>query len=108
MTGTRNKVALTKIAILTMPTPHKNNWTAKILRSIDSVRPVAKNRRGQCKNCGACCKLPNPCMFLGTRANGESYCKIHKIKPLQCKKYPQMEHHHVTRAVCGYWFEKDV
>jgi uncharacterized protein len=90
-----------------MPTLHKNNWNAKIKRTLCSVLPVAKNRRGKCLNCGACCKLPIPCPMLGTRPNGLSYCKIHKIKPLNCRKYPQAEHHQVTKDTCGYWFEKE-
>ena len=89
-----------------MPTLHKNDWKAKLLRTLTSPLPVAKNRKGRCHDCGACCKLPTPCLFLGTRNNGKSYCKIHKIKPLVCRRYPQMEHHHVTKDVCGYWFEK--
>jgi len=91
-----------------MPTPHKNNWKAKIKRNLCAIfLPVAKNRQGQCNRCGACCKLPKPCPFLGYQPDGKAFCRIQKLKPLTCKKYPQMEHHQVTRDVCGYWFEKE-
>jgi Fe-S-cluster containining protein len=88
-----------------MSTPHKNNWAAKAKRTLSCLLPVDKRRKGHCVNCGACCKLPTPCLFLAYRGNGESYCKVHKIKPPNCRKYPQKEHHHVTKDTCGYWFE---
>jgi len=42
----------------------QNTWRAKAKRTITSILPIAKNRRGKCENCGECCKLPNICPFL--------------------------------------------
>jgi len=57
-----------------------SSMKAKIRRTLTSILPVAANRRGACNNCGACCKLPTPCRFLGYKASGESYCLIYKIR----------------------------
>jgi len=35
----------------------------ELLELLDTL-PVSENRRGQCVNCGACCKLPNVCPFI--------------------------------------------
>jgi len=61
--------------------PMKNNLGAKIKRTITSILPVDKNRRGKCSNCGKCCYLPNKCSFLRIK-DGKSYCSIYKIRPL--------------------------
>lgn len=78
---------------------------AKIRRTLTSILPVAENRRGACNNCGACCKLPSPCSFLGYRESGESYCRIYKIRPLNCRKYPRSASELITADTCGFWFE---
>jgi len=77
----------------------------KIRRTLTSILPIAPDRRGQCNNCGACCRLPRPCMFLGYRASGESYCRIYRIRPLNCRKYPRTAAELVTADTCGYHFE---
>ena len=76
----------------------------KIRRTLTSLLPVADNRRGSCNNCGACCKLPNPCRFLRYRESGESYCGIYRFRPLNCRKYPRAADELVTADTCGYWF----
>ena len=78
---------------------------AKIRRTLTSILPVAANRRGACNNCGACCKLPTPCRFLGYNAAGESYCRIYKLRPLNCRKYPRAASEFITADTCGFWFE---
>ena len=83
----------------------KNNWTAKIIRTITSVLPVAKNRRGHCLNCGKCCYLPNKCPFLKTKGD-KTYCSIYIIRPLNCRKYPRTEKECLIKEGCGYTFEK--
>lgn len=83
----------------------KNNLKAKIIRTITSILPVAKERKGSCNNCGKCCHLPNKCPFLRMRGE-KSYCIIHKIRPLNCRKYPRVEKEWITREDCGYYFEK--
>lgn len=67
--------------------------------------PVDKNRKGGCIRCGACCKLPNRCWFLGVDDQGRYYCKIHKIRPLNCRKYPRTKSEHITDDKCGFTFE---
>lgn len=83
----------------------QNTWGAKFKRTLTCVLPVSKNRRGECKNCGECCKLPNKCIFLKYK-DGKSYCSIHSFRPLNCRKYPRTEEEHITKEKCGYWFEK--
>lgn len=82
----------------------KNNMRAKLKRTVTSVLPVAKTREGNCSNCGACCILPNKCVFLKFRDNGESFCKVNKFKSLNCRKYPRTPKEFLTSDVCGYKF----
>lgn len=82
----------------------ENTWGAKLRRTLTCFLPVAKNRRGKCIGCGACCKLPNKCPFLRFKQNGKSYCAIYPIRPLSCRKYPRTESEHITKETCGYWF----
>ena len=77
---------------------------AKLRRTLTSILPVAENRRGGCNNCGECCKLPTPCLFLRYRESGESYCGIYRFRPLNCRKYPRVHDELVTAETCGYWF----
>lgn len=83
----------------------RNTWTAKIRRTLTSVLPVAKNRRGQCIHCGACCRLPNVCPFLKTNDAGKSYCGIYRLRPLNCRKYPRTDSEHITKDTCGFRFD---
>ena len=78
---------------------------AKLKRFVTSVLPVSSQRRGQCIDCGACCRLPTPCIFLGSKDDGGSYCRIYSIRPLSCRKYPRTPSEFVTEGECGYWFE---
>jgi hypothetical protein len=83
----------------------RNTWSAKIKRTLTSVLPVSKSRKGECLNCGVCCKLPNVCPFLKYTPDGKSYCSIYIIRPLNCRKYPRTESEFITADVCGYRFE---
>ena len=83
----------------------KDTWGAKIRRTFTSVLPVSKRRRGQCVHCGACCKLPNVCPFLKTNGDGEGYCGVYPLRPLNCRKYPRTESEHITPETCGFRFE---
>jgi Fe-S-cluster containining protein len=83
----------------------RNTWSAKIKRTFTSALPVSKRRKGECVNCGACCKLPNVCLFLGHKANGGSHCVIYLLRPLNCRKYPRVESEFITTETCGYRFE---
>lgn len=85
----------------------KNTWSAKIKRTFTSVLPITKNREGKCLDCGACCKLPTVCPFLKYKDDGKSYCSIHSIRSLNCRKYPRNESEHITKENCGFYFKKD-
>lgn len=85
--------------------PNKNTWSAKFCRTLTSILPVSKARRGQCRRCGDCCKLPNVCPFLDFDEQGLAICKIYHIRPLNCRKYPRTEKEAVTGESCGYTFE---
>ena len=82
-----------------------NTWAAKIRRTLTSVLPVAKNRRGQCIHCGACCRLPNVCPFLKTDSDGKGYCGVYRFRPLNCRKYPRTDSEHITKDTCGFRFD---
>lgn len=77
----------------------------KIKRFITCLLPVARNRRGTCHNCGACCRLPWPCLFLREDPEGRSRCTIYPVRPPNCRKYPRTAMEFVTTATCGYRFE---
>jgi Fe-S-cluster containining protein len=74
-------------------------------RTLTCVLPVSKRRKGHCVNCGACCKLPNVCLFLKYKPDGGSYCSIYPIRPLNCRKYPRTKSEHITQDTCGHTFE---
>ncbi|MHC4755639.1 MAG: hypothetical protein ACYTBP_10905 [Planctomycetota bacterium] len=84
---------------------NSNTWSAKLKRTATSVLPVSQNRAGSCADCGQCCKLPNVCYFLKYNPDGKSYCSIHSIRPMNCRKYPRTESEHITPDTCGFKFE---
>lgn len=86
--------------------PAKNDFKAKIKRTITSILPVAKNRQGHCSNCGKCCYLPKKCPFL--KIDGDKgYCSIYSIRSLNCRKYPRTEAECLTKETCSYRFIND-
>ena len=84
---------------------NKNNYKFKLRRTLTSFLPVSKNRKGSCINCGECCKLPNKCIFLKYKKDNNSYCSIHLIRTLNCRKYPRTDYEHITKKTCGFKFE---
>ena len=88
-----------------MADQEKNTWGARVRRTFTSVLPVDQQRRGQCVQCGACCKLPNVCPFLKSNGDGRVYCRIYSIRPLNCRKYPRTPSEHITADTCGFRFE---
>lgn len=88
-----------------MTVKNQNTWSAKAKRTVTSVLPVSKNRKGKCNNCGACCKLPNVCKFLKRSEDGKEYCSVYLIRPLNCRKYPRSESEFITEETCGFHFE---
>ncbi|MCK5726455.1 MAG: YkgJ family cysteine cluster protein [Thiotrichaceae bacterium] len=80
----------------------------KIERVFTSILPVDKNRQGNCNNCGACCRLPNRCVFLKASEDGKEYCSIYTIRPPSCRKFPRtIEQYQHVKEVCGYDFNED-
>jgi Fe-S-cluster containining protein len=88
-----------------MADKQENTWAAKAKRTITAVLPVSERRKDQCINCGACCKLPNKCLFIKPAEDGKEFCSIYSIRPLNCRKYPRTEPECVTQDTCGFTFE---
>jgi Fe-S-cluster containining protein len=84
----------------------RNTWAAKLKRTFTSILPVAKNRRGRCLRCGACCRLPNVCPWLAFDDQNKAVCIIYPVRPLNCRKYPRTESELITEDTCGHFFEK--
>ncbi len=82
-----------------------NTVTAKTKRTLTSVLPISRRRKGACISCGECCKLPFVCPFLRYRLDGRSYCEIYPVRPLNCRKYPRTESEFFTADTCGFRFE---
>jgi len=82
----------------------KNNYVSKTIRTITSVLPIENGRKGSCIQCGECCKLPNPCIFMD---KDKASCKAYSFRPLNCRKYPRSEKEHLTQEKCGFYFEDE-
>jgi len=69
------------------------------------VLPIDRNRSGECKRCGACCKFLVDCPFLRpARDDPNAYeCRAYLIRPLQCRKYPRTKTEQIHQP-CGYLF----
>ena len=85
----------------------QNTWAAKLKRTFTSVLPVDKNRQGNCKRCGSCCKLPNRCAFLRFNEQGLSECAVYPFRPLNCRKYPRTKSELITADTCGFNFDSE-
>lgn len=77
---------------------------AKLFRTLTSILPVSSRRRGKCRACGACCKLPYRCPFLRYGSDGRSRCAIYWLRPLNCRKYPRTQAESLTEDSCGFYF----
>jgi Fe-S-cluster containining protein len=88
-----------------MSDQQRNTWAAKLKRTLTSMLPVSKDRKGHCVNCGACCKLPNVCPFLKPGPDGKGYCGIYSLRPLNCRKYPRTKSELITAETCGFHFD---
>jgi len=76
------------------------------------VRQSVARRRGECRRCGACCKLGFRCCLL--RDNGAvSECLLHRLRPPSCRLFPIDERDLADRDLvepevpCGYRFERE-
>lgn len=69
--------------------------------------PVDENRAGKCLNCGACCVFLLKCPFLKPAKDGSGgyRCRIYRIRPLQCMKYPRTKEEQI-HLPCGYYFKE--
>ena len=79
-------------------------FDGKVLRFATSlVLPVDKSRTGECNMCGACCEFLVRCPLLIRDSSGTPKCRVHALRPLQCRKYPRSpsEQMHLP---CGYRF----
>ncbi len=83
----------------------KNTWVTKFKRTFSAFLPIASSRNGVCRQCGACCSLPVRCCFLKERYDGQNYCSIYELRPLQCRKYPRTGGECITEQTCGFCFE---
>lgn len=54
----------------------------------DYVKKHEAWRQGECAHCGACCEILWKCPFLRTDKTGNSYCSVHKSRPLPCRTFP--------------------
>lgn len=84
-------------------------FDGKVMRFFTSIAlPVDPNRTGDCRNCGACCKFMVRCPFLkyvdGDAAS--SRCRIYRLRPLQCRKYPRTRSEQIHQP-CGYCFKDE-
>jgi len=77
------------------------------------VNEMITKRKGQCNQCGACCKLLLKCPFLIENENHFS-CKIYgKVRPVNCVVFPINDKDIKDRdfvlpsVSCGYFFEKN-
>jgi hypothetical protein len=75
------------------------------------VKKMVSIRKGECRQCGACCKLLYKCPFL-IEKDGLFSCKIYgKIRPINCIIFPINEKDIKDRNTvlpdipCGYFFE---
>lgn len=72
---------------------------------------LLKMRRGECRRCGACCKLMFRCPAFEEK-NGIANCKIYKYRSRICQLFPLDKRDLADRDLieptkqCGFWFEK--
>lgn len=84
-------------------------FDGKVTRFFTSmVLPIDKIRSGECDRCGACCKFWVECPFLKSVGGDERQlaCRIYKVRPLQCRKYPRTEKEQIHHP-CGYRFGEE-
>jgi len=85
--------------------PQNISYLDSLRRIITSISlPTQKNRKGSCKRCGQCCKNSN-CPLLSFDSEGNARCKIYKLRPPHCSRYPRVKSEVIMPDSCGYKFE---
>ena len=75
------------------------------------VRRSIERRVGECRRCGACCKLAYRCHLLRD-TGGITECRLHKWRPANCRLFPIDERDLADRDLvapdepCGYSFKE--
>ncbi len=68
-------------------------------------------RKGECKRCGACCRLLFKCAYVDD-CKGHTECRIYQNRPVNCRIFPFNKQHLHERDIlrpdepCGYYFEE--
>ncbi len=79
---------------------------ASLLR--EDPQPLLARRHGECRRCGACCKIAFRCVFLKTDQEGNSRCRIYGLRFTQCRLFPLRAEDQVgLERQCGYSFAAD-
>jgi hypothetical protein len=81
-------------------------------RGRDHIDRMKRRRRGECRRCGACCRLVYRCPFL--RMDGDlAVCTVHQRRPQNCRIFPvdrlDLEDRDLVDPArpCGFWFVED-
>ena len=86
----------------------ENTWWQKLKRALTGFLPIATSREGECRQCGACCRLMIRCPFLKYDAEtAKARCRIYVLRPPACRKYPRVADEQVCLP-CGYRFRSQV
>ena len=68
------------------------------------VARMRKLRRGDCRNCGSCCRLTFHCPFL----TSQKRCVIYSHRTLTCRNFPiDARDLELTRVPCGHYFDSE-
>jgi len=68
------------------------------------VSRARRLRRGECRQCGACCHLTFHCPLL----TPDGLCRHYQKRTLTCRDFPiDALDLRLTRVPCGHWFEAE-
>jgi len=77
----------------------------------EKTKKLLEMRRGECRQCGACCKLMFNCPALEEK-KGVTECKIYEHRSRICRLFlsdkRDLSDRNLAEPVkkCGFWFEK--
>ena len=103
------KAKLKEVYIFVLALKHQLWRRCFYLSHKDEVLQSFKDREGECKRCGGCCKTSFKCPNLDYDESGLSCCKINHKKPHLCKLYPynQKDFFKHLQDGCGYRYKLD-